>query len=121
MNKILIAATTCAGLLFSLPALAAEAFTKAAFTQAQEAGSKILVHVHAPWCPTCKAQEPGVAMLERDDPMLKVFRVDFDSQKDVLREFKVSSQSTLIVFKGKMETARMTGVTEPMALAALVK
>jgi len=120
MNRILISATLCAGLLFSLPALAAEAFTKAAFTQAQEAGSDILLHVHAPWCPTCKAQEPSVSMLEHDNPALKVFRIDFDSQKDVLNELKVRSQSTLIAFKGKTETSRMTGVTDPKAIAAMV-
>jgi hypothetical protein len=34
------------------------------------------------------------------------FRVNFDTQKDFLREFGVRWQTTLIVFKGKREIAR---------------
>ncbi len=45
-----------------------------------------------------------------------VFKVDFDSTKDVLREWKVSQQSTLIAFKGKNETMRSSGVTDPDAI-----
>ncbi len=34
------------------------------------------------------------------------FQVDFDNQKDFLREFGVRWQTTLIVFKGKKEVGR---------------
>ena len=34
------------------------------------------------------------------------FRVDYDTQKDFLREFGVRWQTTLIVFKGKNEVGR---------------
>jgi thioredoxin 1 len=102
------------------PAFAAEAFTQAAFQQAQSMGKSILMHVHAPWCPTCKAQEPTVSAIEAEKPDLKVFRVDFDSQKEVLSEHKVRSQSTLIVFKGAKETGRAVGITDPAAIRKLV-
>jgi thioredoxin 1 len=45
-----------------------------------------------------------------------VFKVDFDSSKDVLREWKVSQQSTLLAFKGTKETLRSTGETDADAL-----
>ncbi|CAA7625109.1 thioredoxin family protein [Magnetospirillum sp. UT-4] len=102
------------------PSLAAQPFDKQAFMQAQEAGAPILLHIHAPWCPTCKAQEPIVGMLEKENHALKVFRVDFDGQKDVVKELKVSSQSTLIAFSGKTETSRSTGVTDPAKIRAMV-
>lgn len=102
------------------PVLAAEPFTKAAFTTAQEMGRPILLHVHAPWCPTCKAQEPTVAAMEKENAALKVFRVDFDSQKDVLKELGVTTQSTLIAFNGRTETGRIAGVTDPAKIRALV-
>ncbi len=53
--------------------------------------------------------EPGFAQVV-------VFKVDFDSSKDVLREWKVDQQSTLIAFKGRNETMRSTGVTDPEAI-----
>jgi hypothetical protein len=48
-----------------------------------------------------------------------VFRVDFDSSKELLREWKVTQQSTLIAFKGKTERARSSSETDPDALRKL--
>ncbi len=45
-----------------------------------------------------------------------VFKVDFDSSEDVLREWNVSRQSTLIAFKGTKEAMRSTGETDADAL-----
>jgi len=47
---------------------------------------------------------------------VKVFKVDFDSSKDRLRQWKVTQQSTLIAFKGRAERLRSIGQTEPSAL-----
>ena len=47
---------------------------------------------------------------------VKVFKVDFDSSKDLLRQWKVTQQSTLIGFKGRAERLRSIGQTEPGAL-----
>ena len=77
--------------------------TSQAFAAAQKAGDPILVEITASWCPTCKAQKPILSKLESDPKFkdLKVFDVDFDSQKDVVRNFKATMQSTLITFKDK--------------------
>jgi thiol-disulfide isomerase/thioredoxin len=98
------------------------AYDQAAFEAAQKAGKPILVEITAPWCPVCKAQAPILNGL-RSEPEFKdlqSFYVDFDSQKDLLRAFKVSKQSTLIVFKGATEVGRSTGVTDPAAIEELV-
>ena len=111
-------------LLVCPPAYAAEkaTFTKDAFAAAQQQGASILVHVNAPWCPTCRAQLPVLEKLEAAPKYanLKVFSVDFDSQKDAVRALKANSQSTLIVFKGKQETGRLVGETDAKAIEALV-
>lgn len=108
-------------LILLAPAVqAAQMWDKAAFEAAQSAGSPILVHVTAPWCPTCKAQKPTVDKLESSNPALKVFAVDFDSQKDALALLGVKSQSTLISYRGKMEMGRSMGVTDPAAITELV-
>ena len=46
--------------------------------------------------------------------------MDFDSQKDVVRQFKATTQSTLIVFKGATETGRSVGDTDAKSIAALL-
>ena len=45
-----------------------------------------------------------------------VFRVDFDSSKDLLRQWNVQQQSTLIAFKGKTERTRSVSESEPDAI-----
>ena len=94
----------------------------AAFAAAQKAGKGILIDVSAPWCPVCQAQQPILSGLfaEPEYKDLVVFEVDFDSRKDVLKALNVRQQSTLIVFKGAVETGRSVGVTDPAAIAALV-
>lgn len=100
----------------------AKPFEQQSFDAAQAAGKPILVHVTAPWCPTCKAQAPILSKL-RDEPRYKdlvSFSIDFDSQKELLRKFNVQQQSTLIVFKGKSEMGRSTGDTNAASIEGLV-
>lgn len=108
----------------ALPAAAFEAkrFEAKAFEAAQAAGKSILVEVHAPWCPTCKAQEPILSSLAQKPAFKNVtaFRVDFDSQKDALKALNVRQQSTLVVFKGKAEKGRSVGDTKAESIEKML-
>ncbi len=104
-------------------AVAAEQpFSQDAFAAAQGAGKSIIVHVYAPWCPTCRAQEPIVQKLEADPKFgsVQMFRVDFDSQKDALKTLKANRQSTIIVYKGANEVGRSVGETNSKAISDLL-
>jgi thioredoxin 1 len=128
-RRFLLQAGTAAAMLTSA-ALAATAafaaeeqpFTRQAFLAAQSSGKSILVEIHASWCPTCQAQKPILGKLFADPKFknLAVFRVDFDSQKDEVRNFKARIQSTLITFKGSEEIARSVGDTNPDSIADLL-
>ncbi|MBS0418054.1 MAG: thioredoxin family protein [Proteobacteria bacterium] len=109
---------------FATPLWAAPAqpFTESQFEQAQKANQPILVDITASWCPTCAAQKPIIEHLTSEPQFdhLVVFRVDFDSQKDVVRRFHAISQSTLIVFKGRREAARSVGDTSEGSIEQLL-
>lgn len=98
-------------------------FDQAAFDAAQAAGDLILVHVTADWCEVCQAQKPIVADLAASPVLasMKVFNVDFDSQKDLLRAFRVQFQSTMIVFEGSTEVGRSVGETDPVKIQTLLR
>ncbi len=99
------------------------AFTQEAFDAAQAAGKPILVDIAASWCPMCKAQAPlieGIAA-KPEYASLVVFRVDFDAQKQVVKALNARKQGTLILFKGDEELDRSAGVTDPVAIEAMVK
>ena len=97
-------------------------YTDQGFAAAQAASKPILVHVTAPWCPTCAQQRPILSMLEHSPQFadLVVFNVDFDSQKDLLRRLNVRVQSTLIVYSGKTEKGRASGITDADEIKALL-
>lgn len=112
-------------LLWATAAAAAEPqpFTQAAFDQLTHDGKPVVVDVFATWCPTCKAQKPIIDALSRQPAyqQVAVLKVDFDTDKTVLRQFRVGMQSTLIAFKGGHETARSVGDTTPAGIEGLFK
>lgn len=95
-------------------------FTAAAFEAAQAAGKPILVDVYAAWCPVCKSQESTLKSLQGDKNYADVImlRVDYDQQKDALKALNVRSQSTLLTFKGKTETGRISFKSDPEVIRA---
>ena len=111
--------------LFAGPGLAAEqkAFDPATFAALQDADKPILIDVRANWCPTCKKQAPIISSLLATPEFTgyTLLEVNFDTQPAVLRQFKVTQQSTLIVFKGKAEKGRSTGDTQKDGIAALLR
>lgn len=100
---------------------ASQAYSQQAFEAAQAAGKPILLDVFAPWCPTCKAQAPILAKLQSQPKFknLVMMKIDFDSQKDLLRKLNVRQQSTLIVYKGSKEVGRSVGDTNAASIEAL--
>ena len=97
-------------------------YTQAAFDTLQKEGKPILIEIHAIWCPTCRAQAPIVNSLlkQKEYQTITPLRVDFDTQKDIVKAFGATKQSTLIVFKSGKEVARSTGATSPSAIESLL-
>ena len=125
-SKILqLAIATCIVALVGFGSAAAaerKVYDPTSFAAAEASGARILVDISATWCPTCKAQQPIIDSLanQQDNKDLVIFAVDFDSQKQIVRDFGAQMQSTLIAFKGSAETGRSVGDTDPDSIAALV-
>lgn len=117
-------------LLFSLSALGSMAsageikdFSQAEFDRLAQAGKPVVVDVAAGWCPMCKAQKPILERLMKQPAYQDVtmLKVDFDTQKDALRTFKVGMQGTLVGFQGAKEVARSVGDTSEAGIGGLVR
>ncbi len=103
-------------------ALTVVPYSAAAFAAAQKSGEPVVLHFHATWCPTCKAQDQAFEALKAD-PSLKVtlMQADYDTEKALEKQMKVTAQSTLVVFHGADERSRSTGVTDPAKLKAALQ
>lgn len=119
IRSFLLFVAFIAGTAFAAPSN----YDQTAFDTLQKEGKPTLVMIHADWCPTCKAQAPIISEIlgMPEYKSLNALRVDFDGQKDTVKAFKATMQSTLIVFKGGKEVGRSTGDTKKDSIAALLK
>lgn len=85
----------------------------------QQAGERVSLHFHAPWCPTCRAQDKVFKTFQGDASVPgTLLLVDYDTERDLKREMNVRSQATLIVFQGRTQLSRSGGVTDSEQLRA---
>jgi thioredoxin len=84
------------------------------FEEALASGRPIVVHVHAGWCPVCRAQKPVLETLAKDKAFegVELVTVDFDKDKEFLRKHRVPTQSVILAFKNGKEVARILGITD---------
>ena len=86
------------------------------------AASPVALHFHANWCPTCRAQEKVFNGFKPDATLaLALLVVDYDAERALKQKLGVRTQSTLIVYRGKRETARLAGETDPARLKAALQ
>ena len=97
-------------------------FDKSALDAAQAAGKPVVVDVTASWCSTCRAQTKIIDALaakpEYKDVL--VLKLDYDKQKDEMRDLGAQNRSTLIAFRGAKETGRTVADTDPASVEQLI-
>jgi thiol:disulfide interchange protein len=78
-------------------------FTPERFAALQEENALILLDVYADWCPVCAQQQKILAAYREAHPdnVFHTLTIDFDDQKEYVRQFGAPRQSTLILYQGK--------------------
>ena len=97
-----------------------EPFTQERFDELQAAGEVVLVDVYATWCPTCSKQQDAIAAYVEANPDNKfhVLVVDFDDDKEFVRQFRAPRQSTLLLYKGNEQFWFSVAESRPEVIAA---
>ena len=108
-----LSAAIILALLSSVPqALDLKPYSEAAIQEAQQSGKPHAIHFHADWCPTCRAQEKVLQSLKDDKEIdLSVYVANYDKERDLKKKLNVRTQSTLVVYHGAEERARLAGDT----------
>jgi thiol:disulfide interchange protein len=126
LRRFLLAAIAVSAASLAAPALALDVqpYTPAALAQAQSAGKPVVLHFHADWCPTCRAQDKSLDALKAmpaEKLDVTVLRVDYDKETELKRQLKVRTQSTFIAYHGATERARLVGGTSVDEVRGLLK
>lgn len=98
-------------------------YTQEKLDALNKSGKPTLVFIYADWCPTCRAQDKilGELLPTEEFKGIATLRVNFDTQKNVVRAFGARYQSTLIVFKNGKEVSRVTAETDRERIAELLR
>lgn len=115
----MLALLLCAGFT---QALEVAPYTFSKVQDAKLAGQSFALHFHADWCPTCRAQQKVIGELRAEKMLpMTIYIVDYDHEPALREKLGVRTQSTLIVYKGKEEKARLAGETNGAKIRAALK
>ena len=90
--------------------------------EAQQAGKPYAIHFHADWCPTCRVQEKAFQSMKDDKEVdVPIFVANYDNEKELKKKLNIRTQSTVVVFRGAEEKARVAGETDSQKLKAVLK
>jgi thioredoxin 1 len=86
-------------------ALESEPFSNERFAELQEQGELVLIDVFAPWCSTCARQHEVLEKYraEHPDVDLHILSVDYDNDRQTVRQLRAPRQSTLLLYKGETQ------------------
>lgn len=120
-NLVAVAiAVATIGLASAALAAGSAPYDKAKFDKAQAENQHIVVEVFKKGCPTCAAQQPGLNEARAKYPNAKFVVVDFMGEQAPVKRFEAVRQSTIIVYKGSKEVARLVGETNKDAIVAAI-
>ena len=106
----------------SAHALELKPYSAATLAEAQKADKPVALHFRADWCPTCRAQDKVLEQLKSEPGLdLTVLAVNYDTEKDLKKQYHIRTQSTLVVLHGQKEVGRSMNDTSAAGIRAALK
>lgn len=82
---------------------------------------KVLIDFYADWCGPCKTLSPIVEEVAKENPDLKVVKIDVDSNENLAYKYKTYSIPTLVVIENGEEVNRAVGAIPKNDVLELIK
>ncbi len=82
---------------------------------------KVLIDFYADWCGPCKMLSPIVEEVAKENPDIKVVKIDVDLNNDLSYKYKAYSIPTLVVIENGEEVNRAVGAIPKESVIDLLK
>ena len=120
MKKILIILV----LLIQFPVNAADKYTNFSLESLEKEkanGKTVVINSYEPWCWSCRKQDKVLIGAKDEFKNVVFLTYQQGKNKDIAEALNVSVRTTIVVFKGQEEVARIIGQTEKSEIYSAIK
>ncbi len=120
MKKILIILV----LLIQFPVNAADKYTNFSLESLEKEkanGKTVVINSYEPWCWSCRKQDKVLIGAKDEFKNVVFLTYQQGKNKDIAEALNVSVRTTIIVFKGEKEVARIIGQTGKSEIYSAIK
>ncbi len=111
-------------LLAQFPAKAADKYTNfsiESLENAKAAGKTLVINSYEPWCWSCRKQDKVLLDAKEEFKDVVFLTYQQGKNKDIAKALEINFRSTIVVFKGKKEIARLVGQTDKNQIFSAIK
>ena len=98
-------------------------YDKTAYETAVSQNKTVYLEFYASWCPVCKQMEPEIvaAFNELENPNIIGFRVNYDTETSLKKQFQIPYQHTRVIIKNGVQVQKSSNAwTKEQIKEALV-
>ena len=111
-------------LFFCLSANAVEKktnFTEEVFENAKTSGKTIVINSYEVWCGTCSKQTKILNQAEKEFKDIIFLSYEQSNNKDIAQKLGIKFWTTIVVYKGDNEIARIVGQTDKETIYSAIQ
>ena len=96
-------------------------FSEEIFENAKASGKTIVVNSYEVWCGTCSKQTKILDKAEKEFKDVVFLSYEQSKNKDIAQKLDIKFWTTIVVYKGNKEVARIVGQTDKTIIYSAIK
>ena len=96
-------------------------FSAEIFEKAKDSGKTVVINSYEVWCGTCGEQTKILHQAEKEFKDIVFLSYEQSKNKDIAQKLGIEFWTTIVVYKGNNEVARVVGQTDKKIIYAAIK